>query len=67
MILVVNKKTMDFPDHITLREIILSQESNINSPEGILCVLNGILVNPPYDYILSDGDNILIMAIPSGG
>lgn len=67
MNLVINNEEREFPEGITLQEIILSLEPEINDPRSVLCVLNGTLVNPPFNYVLSELDTIRVLPIPQGG
>lgn len=67
MILIINNKNKEYPEDIKLQDLIAFQEAEINNPLGVMCAVNGILVNPPYDYVLSEHDNIRILPIPQGG
>ncbi len=67
MILIVNNKELEYPKDILLEHVIRSQEPGINDPRTVLCALNGTLVNAPFNYVLSELDNIRILPIPAGG
>ncbi|HQP24272.1 MAG: ThiS family protein [Chloroflexi bacterium ADurb.Bin120] len=67
MKLIINNKEREFPEDITLQEIIQSLEPEINDPKTVLCVLNGTLVNSPFNYVLSEHDIIRVLPIPQGG
>jgi len=67
MILIVNTRKKEYPEGMTLLELIATMGPEMNDPRGVLCALNGTLVNPPYDYVLSEMDEIRIFPIPEGG
>ncbi len=67
MNLLVNNEKKEYPDSISLENLISFQEPGINDPKAVLCVINGTLVNPPYNFVLSEMDSIRILPIPQGG
>lgn len=67
MILIINNKEKEYPEEILLEQVIKSLEPGIDDPKAVLCALNGTLVNAPYNYVLSDLDNIQVLPIPAGG
>jgi hypothetical protein len=67
MILIVNKVQREYPEGISLPELIKAEEPEIGDPRDVLCALNGTLVRPPYNYVLSDMDSVQIAPVPAGG
>lgn len=67
MNLIVNKEKKEYPDSISLEKLISYQRPGINDSKAVLCVINDTLVNPPYNFVLSELDSIQILPIPEGG